>query len=64
MKGFHELFSCSVPQALDLESMSEQTRVYHLVHYVADLKDEIIACASERSAPHNYFVNINHAEPE
>ena len=64
VKDFHELFSCSVLQALNLESMFKQIKVYHLVHYVADLENEIIACASERPAPHNYLVNMNHAEPE
>ena len=51
-------------QALNLKSISEQTEVYHLVHYIMNLKDEIIACASERPAPHDYFINMNHVEPE
>ena len=51
-------------QTLNLESMSEQTEVYHLMHYIADLEDEIIACASEKSAFYDYFININYAELE
>ena len=51
-------------QTLNLKNMSEQTEMYYLVHYVADFKDEIIVYASERPAPHNYLVNMNHAESE
>ena len=44
--------------------MSEQTRVYHFMHYIINFKNKIIVYASERPAPYNYFININHAELE